>query len=65
VCKLVNALASIIGFGIHIFGAKVSPLETVDGAKIALFTVRQTYTVEELARAISIPDLDAGLAKGV
>lgn len=57
--NLINALSRIIGLRIFIFRAEMAPLETVDGAQVANFTVSQTQIVEEFARAIAIPDLYA------
>ena len=37
----------------------MAPLETVDGAQVANFTVSQTQIVEEFAGAIAVPDLYA------
>lgn len=63
--NLVDTLSSVVRLGVNILGAKVSPLETVDRTKVTLLTVSQAEVVEELAGAISIPDLDASLAKGL
>lgn len=43
----------------------MSPLEAVDGAQIALGTVRQAQLVEELAGSIAIPDFDSDFAERV
>lgn len=58
VCQLVDTLTGIICLCVHIFGTEVSPLEAVDWSKVAFFTVAETDTVEVLATAIAVPDLD-------
>lgn len=40
--KLINTLTCIIRLRIHILSAKVSPLEAVDGPKIADLSMRET-----------------------
>ena len=67
--QLVDALAGVVGLGVDVGGAKVAPLEAVDGPEVAGLAVRQAEVVEELARAVAVPDLDAlrgeGLGGGV
>ncbi len=67
--QLVDALAGVVGLGVDVGGAEVAPLEAVDGPEVAGLTVCQTQVVEELARAVAVPDLDAlrgeGLGGGV
>lgn len=62
--QLVDALARVIRLGIDVLGAKVPPLKPVNGAQVADLAVRQTQVVEELARAVAVPDLDAGFTEG-
>lgn len=62
--ELVDALARVVGGGIDVRGAKVAPLEPVDGAQVALGAVPEPCGVEEGARAVAVPDLDALLAEG-
>jgi hypothetical protein len=62
--QLVNSLSGVICLGIHVLGTKVPPLEAVDGTKVADFAVGETEVVEEFARPIAVPDLDAGFAEG-
>lgn len=61
--ELVDALAGVVGFGINVVGAKVTPLEAVDGAQVTHLAVREPDAVEELARPVAVPDLDAGLVE--
>lgn len=61
--ELVDALARVVRLGVDILGAKVPPLEPIDGAQVAHLAVRQPHAVEKLARAIAVPDLDALLAE--
>lgn len=61
--ELVDALARVVGAGVLVLGAKVAPLEAVDGAQVADLAVRQAGAVEELARSVAVPDLDAGLGQ--
>ena len=54
--NLVNALSCIVGFCIFIFRAEMTPLESVNGAQVADFTVSQTQIVEEFTGPIAVPD---------
>lgn len=63
--QLVDALAGVVGVGVDVLGAKVPPLEAVDGAQVADVAVRQADAVEELAGAVAVPDLDADVAEGL
>ena len=58
--QLVDALTGIVGAGIDVHGAEVAPLEAVDGAEVADGAVGQADLVQELARAVAVPDLDVG-----
>jgi len=62
--QLIDPLPCVVGLGIDIVSAKVAPLEAVNRAKIPHFAVRQAQVVEELARPITVPDLDSLLAEG-
>lgn len=62
--ELVDALACVVRLCVDVFRAKVSPLEAIDGAEIADFAVGEADAVEELAGAVAVPDLDAGLTEG-
>lgn len=62
--ELVDALARVVGARVRVLGAKVPPLEAVDGAQVAHLAVRQAGPVEELARPVAVPDLDARLGQG-
>lgn len=62
--ELVHPLPRIIRLSIDVLGAKVPPLETVHGAQVADFAVREADLVEELARAVAVPDLDTLFAQG-
>lgn len=57
--NLINALSRVVCFCIFIFRAEMAPLETVDGAQVANFTVSQTQVIEEFAGTIAVPDLYA------
>jgi hypothetical protein len=39
--QLVHALPSVVGVHVHVFRAKVTPLEPVHGAKIAFYSIRK------------------------
>jgi hypothetical protein len=56
---LIDSLACVVGVCIFVFGTKVAPLETVDGAEVADFVVGEADGVEVFARAVAIPDFDA------
>lgn len=62
--QLIHALPRIVRLRIDVVGAKVAPLEPVDGAQVADIPVAQADAVEELARAVAVPDPDARLAQG-
>lgn len=61
--ELVDSLARVVRLGVDVLGAKVPPLEAIHGTEVADLAVVEAEVVEELARAIAVPDLDAGLAK--
>lgn len=63
--QLVDTLARVVSAGVDVLGAKVPPLEAVDGAQVADVAVRQADAVEELAGAVAVPDLDADVAEGL
>lgn len=60
VCELVDALSGVVRIGVYVGRAEVSPLEAVDGAKVALGARRESDAVEVGARAVAVPDLDPG-----
>lgn len=62
--QLVDALAGIVGLCVDIFGAKVAPLEAVDGTQVAGLTMSEPDAVEELAGSVAVPDLDVDVAEG-
>lgn len=57
--ELVVALARVVRLMVDVVGAEVAPLEAIDWAQVADFAVVQAEVVEELARAVAVPDLDA------
>lgn len=57
--QLVHALAYVVCFRVDVFRAEMPPLEAVHGAEIADLALREAEVVEELARAVAVPDLDA------
>ena len=57
--ELVDALARVVGLGVDVGGAEMPPLEAVHWAQVAHLAVREAQVVEELARAVAVPDLDA------
>ena len=61
--KLVNALVGVVFLRVNIFGAKVSPLKTIDGPQISNFAVSEALLVQELTRAVAVPNLDTGLGE--
>lgn len=61
--ELVDSLARVVRLGVDVLGAKVPPLEAVHGAEVADLAVGEAQVVEELAGAVAVPDLDAGLAE--
>lgn len=61
--ELVNSLACVVRLGVDVLGAKMPPLEAVHGAEVADLAVVETEAVKEFARAVAVPDLDAGLAE--
>lgn len=62
--QLVDALAGVVCLCVDVLGAKVSPLEAVDGAQVTDLAVGQADAVEELAGPIAVPDLDADVVEG-
>lgn len=62
--QLVDALAGIVCLCIHVLGAKVPPLKTIDGAQVTDLAVGQADAVEELAGPIAVPDLDTDVVEG-
>lgn len=63
--ELVDALARVVCVAVGVFGAKVAPLEAVDGAQVAHLAVLQSQPVQELTAAVAVPDLDPGVAQGL
>jgi hypothetical protein len=61
---LIDTLASIIRFGIDIFCAKMSPLETIDRAEITHGAAGKADAVEVFAGSVSIPEFYAGGCEG-
>ena len=61
--QLVDALPRVVRLRIDVLGAKVPPLKAVDGAQVADLAVGEADAVQELARPVAIPDLDARLAQ--
>ena len=57
--ELVDALAGVVGCGVDVGRAKVPPLEAVNGAEVAGGAVGEAERVEELARAVAVPDFYA------
>lgn len=55
---LIDALARVVGVAVDVLGAEVAPLETVDGAEVALLSGREAKFVEVFARAVTVPDMD-------
>mmetsp|Transcript_59988 Transcript_59988/g.173730 ORF Transcript_59988/g.173730 Transcript_59988/m.173730 type:complete len:452 (+) Transcript_59988:330-1685(+) len=57
--ELIDALAGVVRVHVDILGAKVPPLKAIHRAQVHLLAVRQATLVEELPRAIPVPDVDA------
>jgi len=62
-CKLIDSLTHIVRVTVLVLGAKVSPLESIDGAEIADLAMTEADLVQILARAIALPDVDALLGE--
>merc|ERR1719495_1477234 len=54
--QLVNSLATVVSVHVHILGAKVPPLESIDGSQVPLLPVIETHTVQEGPTTVSVPD---------
>ena len=50
---------------VDVMSTKVPPLEAVDGPKVAFFPVIEAEGVEELARGVSIPDVNILVKEGL
>jgi hypothetical protein len=61
--KLIDTLSLIIGLTVDVFCAKMSPLEAVDGAQVALGAVSKAARVKKGAGAIAVPNVDILLLK--
>lgn len=61
--QLVDALTRVVRARVDVLGAKVPPLEPVHGAQVAHGAVGQAHAVQELARAVAVPDFDPLLAE--
>ena len=61
--QLIDALAGVVGVAVDVRRAKVPPLKSVDGTEIALAPMGQSDAVEEGARAVAVPDLDAEIGQ--
>ncbi|KAI3477909.1 hypothetical protein L1887_60216 [Cichorium endivia] len=57
--QLVHPLPRIVGIAVLVLGAKVTPLEAVHGAEIALATMLQAARIQKLARAVAVPNVHA------
>lgn len=62
--QLIHSPARVIRLRIHILGAEMPPLETVDRSQISDFPVRQADAIEVFAAAVAVPDLDTGFREG-
>jgi len=51
-------MSGIIGIASLVLSAKMSPLETVDRAKISLTSMTEPALLQKLLGTVSIPDLD-------
>src|SRR4051794_2221094 len=56
--QLIKPLPTVVRMHSVIGGAKVSPLEAVDGPQVPLLAVVEAHAVEEGARGVPVPDLD-------
>ena len=61
--QLIDTLPSIILLAIDVLGPKMTPLEAVHGTQVAFLPVAESTAVEECARAVTVPDLDAALGE--
>ena len=61
--QLIDTLPGIILVAIDVLGPKMPPLEAIHGAKVAFPPVAEPVAVEECARAVAVPDLDAALGE--
>ena len=63
-CQLIDPLARVIRLRVHVVGAEMPPLETIDGSQISYFSVGEADAVEVLTAAVAVPDLDARFREG-
>lgn len=62
--QLVHALPSVIRLGVYVLSTEVPPLESVDRAEVTLRALCEPNAIEVAARAVAVPDLDAGFGEG-
>lgn len=63
--ELVDALSGVVGVHVHVGGTKVPPLEPVHRAQVSHLPVPQPSLIEELARAVPIPNVNVLFGKDV
>ena len=61
--QLVDTLPRIVRVAVFVRRAKMSPLETVHRPKVALAAVPEPARLQELLRAVPVPDLHALLGQ--
>lgn len=57
--QLIYSLPRIIGLSVHVLGAEMAPLETVDRTQVADRAVRETYRIEVFTGSVAVPDFYA------
>mmetsp|Transcript_17418 Transcript_17418/g.53327 ORF Transcript_17418/g.53327 Transcript_17418/m.53327 type:complete len:293 (-) Transcript_17418:581-1459(-) len=55
--ELVDAVPGVVRVHVAVLRAKVAPLETVDRTKVAHLAVLEAALIQELARAVAVPDV--------
>lgn len=57
-CQLVHTLPRVVGMHIHVVRPKVTPLKAIDWTEVAHLTMLQAAGVQELARAVAVPNVN-------
>ena len=57
--QLIDTLSGVVGVHVDVLSTEVTPLEPIDGSQVALFSLRESVRVQELAWRVAVPDFNA------
>lgn len=56
--QLIDTLSGIVRVHVDVLSTEVTPLESVYGSQVALFSLRESIGVQELAWRVAVPDFN-------